>query len=334
MISVIVPVYNTEKLLGKCIESVLKQTYTNFELILIDDGSSDTSGVICDSYAYEDERIKVIHIENSGVSLARNTGLQSAIGDFIAFLDSDDYLEPDFLEHAIKNITNADVYISGITMYGGNGSCQYIPKFYGNITIKNLYESIFFTIPQICVSGPFCKMFKKKIITENSIWFDPKLRCGEDTDFNLSYMRYAKSAYIENKSYYNYYRGNSNSLYSSYNPQYYADHVHVYDKWLNFINDIQCGQASIHYFKQVYVRALIGNLHTAFLHNMSKEEKKTVIRILSKDKMICSKIKIKGKDSVIKELLKHGCNHIVYTIFHLHYRGLSKKNGEQEKNGI
>jgi glycosyltransferase involved in cell wall biosynthesis len=110
-ISVIIPVYNVENYLCKCIDSVLQQTYSNIEIILIDDGSDDGSGIICDEYAKQDSRIVVIHQENSGLSSARNTGLDHATGDWIAFLDSDDWIQPEMYEilfHLAEDY-NADI---------------------------------------------------------------------------------------------------------------------------------------------------------------------------------------------------------------------------------
>src|SRR5699024_8688641 len=110
-ISVIVPVYNAEKYLHRCIKSILDQTYKNLEIILVDDGSIDTSGKICDYYDHKDERIKVIHKENGGQSSARNTGLTIASGDYVSFVDSDDWIVEDIYEYCINLIktTNCDV---------------------------------------------------------------------------------------------------------------------------------------------------------------------------------------------------------------------------------
>ena len=114
-LSIIVPVYNAEKYIHKFVMSILNQTFTNFELILINDGSSDNSGNICDHYASVDERIKVIHLKNSGASVARNVGVENAIGDYIGFVDSDDYIDSnmyhDLLEAAED--TNADIIKCG-----------------------------------------------------------------------------------------------------------------------------------------------------------------------------------------------------------------------------
>ena len=121
MISIIVPVYNTEKYLDQCIQSVLVQTYTNWELLLINDGSTDLSGTICDQYATKDRRIRVFHKENGGVSSARNVGLDNARGKWIMFIDADDWVEPSMLKElrtvALDN--NADyVYCDLLFDYG------------------------------------------------------------------------------------------------------------------------------------------------------------------------------------------------------------------------
>ena len=116
MISVIVPVYKVEKYLPQCIESILCQSYKDFEVILVDDGSPDNSGALCDTYAKKDSRINVIHKENGGVSSARNAGLDSAKGDWICFVDSDDWVEPDFLQELLNTViaSNSEVAVCGI----------------------------------------------------------------------------------------------------------------------------------------------------------------------------------------------------------------------------
>lgn len=319
MVSIIVPVYKAEKRISQCIESVLSQTYSDFELILVDDGSPDESGAICDLYAWNDDRIRVIHKKNGGASDARNHGLKQAVGEYITFLDSDDTWNVDFLTNAVNKIGQNDLYISGITMVGGKDDCEFVPKVPNEMTVQELYESIFFDIPQICVSGPCCKLFKRSIIVDKKIVFNLTLRCGEDTDFNLSYMQFVKSVYVDNKSYYNYYRGDPNSLFSSYNPQYYSDHVHVYDKWLKLISDVKCSTKAVEIFCQNYHNALIGNIHMAFLHNRSKKEKKEIICILSKDKVIRTKGQIRGRNSIVKFLLRHNFKFSVYLLFSMYY---------------
>ena len=108
-VSIIVPVYNVEKYLQRCIESILTQTETDFELLLIDDGSKDKSGLICDEYAQKDKRVNVIHKENGGVSSARNLGIEKANGEWICFIDADDYVRQDFLSDIQQYLFNARI---------------------------------------------------------------------------------------------------------------------------------------------------------------------------------------------------------------------------------
>ena len=111
LISVIIPVYNTKKYLEQCIKSTLSQTYDNIEIILVDDGSTDGSGDICDKYAMENSNIQVVHKLNAGLGMARNTGLELVNGTYVAFLDSDDYISPHMIENLYKKILEENVSV-------------------------------------------------------------------------------------------------------------------------------------------------------------------------------------------------------------------------------
>lgn len=117
-ISVIIPVYNVEKYLDKCIKSVIAQTFSSLEILLIDDGSTDNSGAMCDSYALNDARIRVIHKQNGGLSDARNRGIEEASGHYLSFIDSDDYIEPDMMETLYNNIVKECAEVSMCGIYG------------------------------------------------------------------------------------------------------------------------------------------------------------------------------------------------------------------------
>lgn len=113
-VSIIVPIYNMEKYLGRCIDSILVQTHTNIEVILVDDGSTDSSPQVCDDYAKRDPRIKVIHKSNGGLSSARNAGLDIATGDYIGFVDSDDYISTDMYKVLAERLDNSDCEIANV----------------------------------------------------------------------------------------------------------------------------------------------------------------------------------------------------------------------------
>ena len=172
LISIIVPIYKVEKYLPACINSILAQTYENFELILVDDGSPDNCGKICDQYATIDNRVKVIHKPNGGVSSARNKGLEFSRGEFIAFIDADDYIDTTYIEHLIQYdsfdlVTNSE---QNSTIEFIENDIQHYVDTYG----RSLYGT-----------SPWGKIYNKNIITEHNLKFDTNERFGEDTLFNL-----------------------------------------------------------------------------------------------------------------------------------------------------
>ncbi len=126
LVSIIVPIYNVEKRLKICLDSILSQTYKNIEIILVDDGSTDSCGSICDEYAKKDTRIKVIHRENGGLSRARNSGIDAAVGEYLAFIDSDDYVAEDYIEFMLKNLldTGADISTCGALFVHPSGKLE------------------------------------------------------------------------------------------------------------------------------------------------------------------------------------------------------------------
>ncbi len=188
-ISVIIPVYNTGSSLSKCLESIKNQTFKNYELILVDDGSTDNSLSICMDYSNEDNRAKVIHKQNGGVSSARNAGIEVAQGEYITFIDSDDCVLPDYLE-MLNSKRGLDLSICGIVCSGG---IDYKPNY------KDLKDKEMLNLIPALVSDEYllysacCKLFKRAIIIDNNLRFDTKLRLYEDTMFVLTYLKYISS---------------------------------------------------------------------------------------------------------------------------------------------
>lgn len=188
MITIIVPVYNAETTINKCVDSILQQTLTDFELLLIDDGSTDKSGNICDEYATKDSRIRVFHKTNGGVSSARNLGLDNTKGEWITFCDSDDYVEPDWLDIFISNCKGYDLVIQGFIGEGGYYPSQTRVSYSGN-NRKGL--SVLET-NQI-VGYIWEKLFKTEIIQKYNIRFNENFRFREDEDFVLKYILFSRN---------------------------------------------------------------------------------------------------------------------------------------------
>ncbi len=205
-ISVIVPVYNTENYLAKCIESILSQTESNFELLLIDDGSNDDSGKICDEYALKDSRIKVFHKENAGVSAARNLGLDMAIGKMVFFIDSDDYIGPDYLK-TLMIIGDEDFVQSGVQIL----ESDYLKPVMTHEEIYSDYNLFWRDSRQQW--APMCCL-SKKIIDEYHLRYETTLKLGEDGLFNHLFI--SKCRKIRRIVFNQYYYNNENELSASH----------------------------------------------------------------------------------------------------------------------
>ena len=216
-ISLIVPVYNVEPYLRRCLDSVLAQTFTGFEVILVDDGSTDASGRICDEYAEKDARFRVIHKQNGGVSSARNEGIQASRGRYLAFLDSDDELVPDAFAVFAALPAEYDLAVCGskwIATDGRTHSRTFSQKAYAALNSQALCEMLREKVVD-CVWG---KRFRLSTIREHSILFDEKFDLGEDTLFVCRFLACCGNAYISRQTPYRYHQ-NSGTL-SGFDERY------------------------------------------------------------------------------------------------------------------
>lgn len=189
-ISVIIPVYNAEKYLRKCLESLLNQSFKHFEVIIVDDGAKDGSSFICDEYAEKDVRFNVYHIKNGGVSNARNYGINKAKGTYITFIDSDDFVSVDFLENLIKvTRNNTDFVLSGISYFGGDYSDSKTEKLTDReYDIGTNFQDCYSVITMPTITSPCCKLYKREIIVKHKLSFNNNLTYGEDRDFNIRFL--------------------------------------------------------------------------------------------------------------------------------------------------
>lgn len=185
MLSIIVPIYNVESYLIECVDSILKSTYMDYELLLIDDGSLDKSGDICDEFAQKDTRIKVFHKPNGGVSSARNLGLDNANGEWVTFIDADDHISPTFIESLMLPTLehkNLDFVQGGCTNWSGGKP----------VGINQSYEDYIGCEPYIVFEKfrglIFSKLFRLSTIRNLSLQFDEKMKIAEDMAFSLDYL--------------------------------------------------------------------------------------------------------------------------------------------------
>ena len=220
-VSIIVPVYNVEKYLRKCIESILEQDEKDFELILVDDGSQDKSGIICDEYAKKDSRIIVLHNSNQGPSMARNAGLDICNGKYVTFVDSDDYIENNYLTIMLEKIEkkNADLVICGYRqimnlkseIHAVSGDAEiFQDEFIKGLLIQKGYGM------------NACKLYKRELIGDNR--FDSTLTVGEDSFFILQISKNLKKCLHIADVLYNY-NVNEQSLVRKYNENYLNNYM-------------------------------------------------------------------------------------------------------------
>lgn len=208
-ITIIIPIYNLEDYLDNCFNSIKKQTYTNFEVLLIDDGSTDNSKQICKFYVKEDSRFKYFYQHNAGVSKARNLGLQKARGKFVTFVDGDDFLNSNHLQNMIDGMEYGQLSISGRNdIYQDKVKQSFKVDKDVVLNRQQLVDGIL--KPGIIYSFPWNKLYLTKIIKDNLITFNESLDYGEDLVFNMEYVLKINTAILKRGATYNYvYRKNS-----------------------------------------------------------------------------------------------------------------------------
>lgn len=235
LISIIVPIYNVEKYLNKCIDSIISQTYKNIEIILVDDGSPDNCGKICDEYAKKDNRIKVIHKENGGVSSARNVGIENSNGEWIAFVDADDWIEKEYIFSLANKAKdeNADIALCTYNRVTGN-----IIEKINNFNKKNELNAEEYLImalnPQTGFGYCWIKLFKKNIIKDTR--FDRSLLVAEDALFNIQISKNINKAVVLSENLYNY-RNNENSVVKKFDEKYVKKYLNAMKKNKKYIFD-------------------------------------------------------------------------------------------------
>ncbi|MBS6172215.1 MAG: glycosyltransferase [Clostridiales bacterium] len=218
-LSIIIPVYNAEKYLNKCIDSILNQSFKDFELLLIDDGSKDLSGKICDKYAEVDERVKVFHIQNGGPAKARNLGIKYATGIYIEFVDADDELIPEALENLyILTKNNPDIIIADSQIITADEKVKNIISIEKNdqINVEEYLKNLNTVRKATLLHYIWNKWYKRELICENRIIFDENERLGEDFLFNCEIIDKADCVWGTDILLYKYYKRDNGSLSGKY----------------------------------------------------------------------------------------------------------------------
>ena len=280
-VSVIVPVYNAEKFLRHCVDSIIAQTFSDFELILVDDGSKDNSGSICDEYAEKDRRISVIHKKNGGVSSARNRGISKAKGKYICFADSDDYLSEFYLQELLALAEQYPEYdniwcgFSIVSDYQGTSVGRSVFSEDASFSLCGTEDFVDLHKKWLDPS-PWNKLYVNDILKSHNIIFDTDISVGEDLLFNLKYLDCSnKKIALLNKTVYNYVRDGKESLDNKYYPNLFDVYKKVHTKMYKYgekwgLNDESLNEILIFAFYK-YEAALENTFSKD--NNISKEEK-------------------------------------------------------------
>lgn len=249
-VSIIVPVYNVEKYLDKCLDSIVNQTYKNLEIILIDDGSTDDSGKICEKYMQIDNRIIVIHNPNKGVSYSRNNGMDVATGKYVLFVDSDDYLDNKYVEKLILPTYKSDydlVICSEYDVYIKEKKKQ--PRIITHMMTNNLFKD-YYKLEWV-IEPPYLKLFKLELIKKYNIRFLEGCSYCEDQLFNMEYFKYVKNyKYINEYLYYHIHYSN-NSLGKTKNEKNYQMILYKLNKELEFLNKLDIDRKKLIYIYHI-----------------------------------------------------------------------------------
>ena len=292
-ISVIMPVYNSEKYLNKSIESVLGQSYKDFELILVDDGSTDSSGKICDEYAVSDTRIKVIHQANGGVSKARNTGIARSVGKYILFLDSDDEMDQNLMEENFKIIEKLDPDILIFNFryvfpdHTTENGFKQNKLFFGD-NRKFFDEKLEKVVENELMNAPWNKIIRKEMIQNNNLHFDERFSILEDAMFSISACTVANSICVNSNIYHSYNIWGSGSLRTKWSENRFEAIKELYKLERRYCGKYENNKQQTSFFGKIFCKSLFAYMQlTSVTPDLTYKKRKEVI------KSVCNDIKVR-----------------------------------------
>lgn len=276
LISIIIPVYNVEKYLHKCLDSIINQTYQNIEIILVDDGSTDSSGAICDEYAEKDNRIRVIHKENRGVSSARNRGLAIAMGEWVLFFDADDILPNDVLDYYtnVVNTNDVDMVLGSYVEYNDEGNIIKSDQkhFEKMISMQDCLRLFYKPDTSLFQGYVWNRLMKRSIILDNNLRFNERIYFKEDGLFAVQYMlNCSRPCLYSSKIVYNYYIHDNSSM-RIYNSNFSHKYLTNLDARLLCLGSIEkkyndeylihlAKHSVLHFYYQILDKMHVENIH-------------------------------------------------------------------------
>lgn len=305
LFSIVIPVYNCEKYLNKCIDSVLNQTFENFEVLLIDDGSTDRSRKICDEYLKKDKRIKVIHQKNSGVSSARNVGIDMAKGKYLSFLDSDDYVDEYWLETSIKYLNNYDIellnygFISEVSNDEKNDMTEVytVEKYYSSKEM--IKEDLVYLWDKHMLYNIWNKIYLTEIIRKNDLKF-PNYNFAEDMYFNMEYLKHVNKFCNSSACFYHYIKERKESLTQKFNEKLFEIRVKEFYEFNEYFeNNGFLREEYIEFSSRRFIERVLGCVENVCACNMKRQNKKGKIKMMINNKTVRYTLK-KAKPHSIK----------------------------------
>ena len=311
IVSIIVPVYNVEKYLDRCVESIVNQTYRNLEIVLVDDGSPDRCPQMCDEWAKKDSRIKVIHKENQGLGIARNTGIEHATGSYICFFDSDDYIALDTIEQAYKQALkeSADIVLFGMSSVDVNGNVvaasiprpsklaytgkqvqeDLLPEVIGPDPKTGTFANLSLSACRALYSQELIKQTKWRFVSEREI-------LSEDIYSVLGLYAHIKKAAVLQKALY-FYRENNGSVSRTYRPDRYSRNRHFYTKCLELCKECGYSEDVIHRCSEPFLRNTIAALKQETVYHDRRTAVKHLKAIIDDD-LLQQVLRDKKKDKM------------------------------------
>ena len=309
-ISVIMPVYNAQKTLKKSVSTVLHQTYSDFELILVDDGSTDLSGEMCDEIQTTDKRVRVIHQKNSGVSHARNTGIELSKGQYIMFFDSDDEMDSNLMEDNIKLINefNPDVLIFNFRYAFSdhfiNNAYSLDEVFVGDGD-KFFKEELETAVEKELINAPWNKIIRRDLVLKNKLLFDERFSILEDAIFSISVCMKAKKICINSNIYHSYNVWETGSLRTKWSDTRFMAMKELFKLEKKYCNNFEDNKHQLWFFGTIF-----GNSIYAYMQLVST----------------CSELGFKNKRERIKEVCNdNSVRHVFFNNQFKHKLGTNKK---------
>lgn len=311
-VSIIMPVYGVEKYVGKAIESIQAQTFTDYEFLIVDDGTKDRSGEICDEYAAKDPRIQVFHTENGGAAAARNVAIPKARGKYFYFLDSDDWAEPTMLEDMVKLAEKhrAQLVVTGYFIDTYYSDTEYVTQEMFEpaqvfATQREFRENSYRLFDRNLLYTPWNKLYDGDYIREHNLLF-PKT-FWDDFPFNLSFIRDVERVVISDKKYYHFMRARAESETAKYQPKMYGKREEEQD-WMEELYQYWKidDEATREFLARRYVERLIGcveNLTNPACTLSSQEKTAEIKRIITTDRAQAAAAAAKPRSRYMKLML-------------------------------